>query len=59
MEPTRVETQEVDSTGYNEHVEGGLSEIIPNEEGAGGFRRIKPSPKCLEVKISEGMIPGE
>lgn len=42
MEPTRVETQKIDSTSDDEHIEGRFSEIVPNEERASGFWRLEP-----------------
>ena len=51
MEPTCEETQEVEDTAKEVHVECRFLEIVPREEWTGLFGRIEPSPESLEVTL--------
>ena len=50
MEPTRVETQEIENTAKGIDVERGFFEIIPSEKGTtcSVFGRIESSSEGLE-----------
>ena len=44
VEPTRIQTQEVDSASDEDNIESRFSEIVPGEERASVFGRIESSP---------------
>jgi len=51
VEPTRIETQEIENASEDVRVECRFFKIVPSEEGASLFRRVEPSPECLGVGL--------